>query len=137
MAITGRCHCGAISYVAEGEAVYHSLCHCTDCRRWAGAPAVGWIAFKDQQLTVVGKPAIYHSSANATREFCSACGTGLFYRNPILLPGMIDIQSGTLDDPVNNAPSLHIMTKHKLPWMDNLNELPEFETYPGMDKVDA
>jgi len=40
--ITGGCHCGAIRYQAEGEALVHALCHCTDCRRHAGAPMVGW-----------------------------------------------------------------------------------------------
>src|SRR3569832_906940 len=42
MAITGGCHCGAIRYEIEGEALTHALCHCTDCRRCAGAPpAIG------------------------------------------------------------------------------------------------
>src|SRR5262245_25617643 len=34
--ITGGCHCGAIRYQVEGEAIVHALCHCTDCRRHAG-----------------------------------------------------------------------------------------------------
>jgi hypothetical protein len=33
MTITGGCHCGAIRYEAEGQALTHALCHCTDCRR--------------------------------------------------------------------------------------------------------
>ena len=41
MAMTGRCHCGAISYSVEGEAAHHAICHCDDCRRWSGAPMVG------------------------------------------------------------------------------------------------
>ena len=40
--ITGGCHCGAIRYQAEGDVLVHALCHCTDCRRHAGAPMVGW-----------------------------------------------------------------------------------------------
>jgi hypothetical protein len=46
MAITGGCHCGAIRYQAEGEALTHALCHCTDCRRHAGAPMVGWTMYR-------------------------------------------------------------------------------------------
>jgi hypothetical protein len=47
--ITGGCHCGAIRYQAEGEALTHALCHCTDCRRHAGAPIVGWTMYPQGQ----------------------------------------------------------------------------------------
>src|SRR5262249_14890443 len=41
MTMTGGCHCGAIRYALVGEPKFHALCHCTDCRRHAGAPMVG------------------------------------------------------------------------------------------------
>ena len=34
--IAGGCHCGAIRYELEGDAITHALCHCTDCRRAHG-----------------------------------------------------------------------------------------------------
>ena len=133
MAITGKCHCGAIRYSAEGAPEHHALCHCTDCRGWSGAPMSGWIAFKEDQVTIEGSPVVYQSSELATREFCGTCGTGLFYRNPTYLPGIVDIQSGTLDDGACNAPGAHIMVKDRLPWMEQADQLPVYQTYPGMD----
>jgi hypothetical protein len=133
MTITGRCHCGAISYAAEGEPEHHALCHCSDCRRWSGAPMAGWIAWRDDHVTVSGEPMSYRSSAGATREFCGTCGTGLFYRNPEFLPGIVDIQSGTLDDPAGNPPGAQIMVRDRLPWTKGMTDLPEFVTYPGME----
>ncbi|MBJ6120948.1 GFA family protein [Sphingomonas mollis] len=130
---TGACHCGAIRYTATGEPQHHALCHCTDCRRWSGAPMVGWIAFTEDQVTVTGTPATYASSADATRQFCATCGTGLFYRNPVYLPGIVDIQSGTLDDYTGNPPGAQIMVKDRVAWMDEVDALPRFATYPGMD----
>ena len=50
--ITGGCHCGAIRYQAEGEALTHALCHCTDCRRHAGAPMVGWTMYPQGAVKV-------------------------------------------------------------------------------------
>ena len=50
--ITGGCHCGAIRYQVEGELIVHALCHCTDCRRHAGAPMVGWTMYAEDALKV-------------------------------------------------------------------------------------
>ena len=131
--VQGRCHCGAISYVARGDIAHHALCHCADCRRWSGAPMVGWIALPSDQVEISGEPAMYRSSEHGRREFCSGCGTGLFYRNEAVLPGLIDIQSGTLDAPAAHAPAAHIMTAERLGWLDGMEALPKFRTYPGLD----
>ena len=128
---TGRCRCGAISYRVEGEPMHHTLCHCGDCRRSAGAPMVGWIAWPTDRVTVVGEPVTYRSSGTADRQFCGTCGTGLFYRNEAMLPGIVDIQSATLDDPETHPPGAHIQTAERLPWMDGLDALPRFERFPG------
>lgn len=129
----GGCHCGAIRYVASGEPQHHAICHCDDCRRWSGAPMMGWIAFPQDAVTIDGEPATYASSEFGSRDFCAACGTGLFYRNARMLPGIIDIQSGTLDRPGDAAPQAQIMVKDRLEWAPTIAALPAFALYPGMD----
>ena len=51
--LTGHCHCGSIRYEIRGEPIYSALCHCSDCRRSAGAPVVGWAAYPETSLKVV------------------------------------------------------------------------------------
>ena len=98
--ITGGCHCGAIRYQIEGDLIVHALCHCSDCRRHAGAPVVGWTMYAEDAFKVTkGQPKVYESSEHGRRHFCADCGTGLFYINANVLPGIIDIQSATYDDP--------------------------------------
>ena len=133
MTITGRCHCCEISYAGEAAPEHHAICHCTDCRTWSGAPMVGWMAFREESFTVTGTPARYRSSEHVVREFCGTCGTGMFYRNPAMLPGIVDVQSGTLDSPEAHAPGAQIMVKDRLPWADGIAALPAFQTYPDMD----
>lgn len=128
--ITGRCHCGAIHYAAQDDPVYSAICHCSDCRRSAGAPMVGWALFSESQVTVDGVPVTYKSSENATRHFCGKCGTGLFYTNAVVFPGMIDIQTGTLDDQSGLPPQIHVQMTEAAPWMGNAHNLPKFERYP-------
>lgn len=128
--VTGRCQCGAIHYEAQGEPVYSALCHCSDCRKSAGAPMVGWALFPDGQVTISGEPVRYQSSNNVVREFCGTCGTGLFYRNGVTFPGMVDIQTGTLDDQSIFPPAIHVQYAEAPPWMEKAHELPKFDRYP-------
>ncbi|HEU0158004.1 MAG TPA: GFA family protein [Hyphomicrobiaceae bacterium] len=131
MAITGGCHCGAIRYQAEGEALNHALCHCTDCRRHAGAPMVGWTMYPRERVTVTkGSPKVYASSQDGRRYFCADCGTGLFFSNDVVLPGLLDIQSATYDDPDAVPAQAHIQVADRIGWMQRAHELPEFERYP-------
>lgn len=132
MTRSGRCLCGAIRYELSGEPEVVALCHCADCRRSSGAPMVAWAMFSEASLTVTkGEPKTINSSGTAMRSFCAACGSGLFYRNAAILPGKVDIQSSTLDDPSALPPSIQIQTAERLGWMKHVHELPEFERYPG------
>ena len=131
MAITGGCHCGAIRYQAEGEALTHALCHCSDCRRHAGAPMIGWTMYPLAAVEVLkGAPKVYASSEHGRRHFCAACGTGLFFTNDVTLPGIIDIQSATYDDPDAVPAQAHIQVADRIAWMARAHELPVFERYP-------
>lgn len=128
--LEGGCQCGAVRYKLSGEAMHHALCHCNDCRNSAGAPMVGWAMYPEDALSVAGAPKTYASSEHGRRSFCSECGTGLFYRNAENLPGIVDIQSGTLDDPNALPAQSHIQTAERLTWMKTAHELPEMERYP-------
>lgn len=127
----GRCHCGAVAYQVTGEPLHHALCHCSDCRRHAGAPVVGWAMFKATDVTVTrGTPKVYASSEHGRRLFCADCGTGLFYENAQMLPDLIDVQAATLDDPNAIPAQVHIQTAERLTWMEHAHTLPSFERYP-------
>lgn len=134
MSNTGGCHCGAIRYEFSGDPLHHALCHCTDCRRHAGAPVVGWMMAPAGQVRVTqGEPTVYASSENGRRHFCATCGTGLFYVNEQMLPGLIDVQSATLDDPAAVPAGAQIQTADRIPWMADAHTLPAFERYPPME----
>ena len=131
MTLAGRCSCGAIHYELSGPPKSVSLCHCGDCRRSAGAPMVAWAMFPEAALTLTkGSPKTINSSGTAMRSFCADCGSGLFYRSEPVLPGMVDIQSSTLDLPEALPPTVQLQTAERLGWMKHVHELPEFERFP-------
>ena len=128
---TGRCLCGAIRYELSGEPNWVAICHCRDCQRSAGAPMVVWAMFPEAGVKVVaGTPKTINSSGAAMRSFCPECGTGLFYRNAETLPGLIDVQASTLDDPSALPPAIQVQTAERQAWVAHLGTLDAFERYP-------
>jgi hypothetical protein len=91
---------------------------------------VAWAMVPAGQLRVTGLPTVYCSSEHGRRHFCGACGTSLFYVNEAVLPGMVDVQTGTLDDPSALPAQAHIQVAERIDWMETAHELPMFERYP-------
>ena len=93
---------------------------------------VAWAAFADSEFAVTqGTPKTFNSSGTAMRSFCGDCGAGLYYRNAEYLPGIVDIQSATLDDPSALPAGAHIQVAERLDWMAQAHTLPMFERYPS------
>jgi hypothetical protein len=133
MELTGGCQCGAVRYRVTGEPQHRALCHCVDCRKSAGAPVVGWAAFAESDFSVEqGTSATFNSSGASMRSFCPTCGTGLYFRNAETLPGIVDIQIATLDDPDALPPDAQIQVAERIGWMKDAHDLPAFKRYPGM-----
>ena len=131
---TGRCHCGAVVYRFQGGVRHSSVCHCTDCRRCAGATGVAWIGVPADDFAIErGEPSLYRSSLDVERWFCANCGTGLWYVNENLMPGTVDIQTATLDDAEEFPPDKHVQMADALGWETKLAELPRYERFPNQD----
>lgn len=131
MSYTGRCLCGAIHYELSGTPNSVAVCHCADCQRSAGAPMVVWAEFPESGVKVTkGTPKTINSSGAAVRSFCPECGTGLFYRNGDILPGLVEVQASTLDDPSQLPPTVQIQTAERQSWVPQLDTLKAYERFP-------
>lgn len=127
---TGQCLCGSIKYDITGSPNLVAVCHCRDCQRSAGAPLVAWAMFPESSVKVtVGVPKTVNSSGTAMRSFCPACGTGLFYRNADVLPGLIDVQTATLDNPNSLPPTVQIQTAERQAWVPHLSTLKAYDRF--------
>jgi hypothetical protein len=115
--LTGGCSCGAVRYELDAAPSSSTLCHCVDCRRIVGAPAVAWLTVPATALRFVhGSPQAHRSSAWAVRGFCGVCGTHLTYRHDGY-PEEVDIVTCSLDDPAAVPPRDHTFAAQRLPWM--------------------
>jgi len=71
---TGRCLCGAVTYEVRGPLRDVIVCHCVECRRWAGS--IGAFAATRAEHLVMGETATLRwidspeSHRRAQRAFC-------------------------------------------------------------------
>jgi hypothetical protein len=122
----GGCLCGAVRFELSGPVHGLCWCHCTSCRRGAGAPAVPWGTVPCERFRVTrGELTEYRSSPPVLRGFCAACGTSLTYRRDSR-PAEIDVTLATLDEPARFAPQMHVWVSDKLPWVTISDGLPQF-----------
>ena len=127
--LEGGCLCGAVRYRIEAEPQLSEYCHCSMCRKAAGAPVVAWADFPAEAVRfTAGKPAEYASSDKARRGFCAACGSALYFRW-LETPDRITLTIATLDDPERVAPTQHIFHADRLSWLELADTLPRHDRY--------
>ena len=127
----GGCQCGAVRYQITGEPIMAAICHCSMCRRANAAPVVAWVMFEQSQVSFTNSPKEYASSPEATRGFCSTCGTQISFTAEYI-PGLIDITVGSLDQPGSIKPDLHYWHSEHLAWVEFADGLPRHPQFPPM-----
>jgi hypothetical protein len=121
----GTCHCGATQYRVSGE-ITAFFCHCNSCRQNSAAPVSAWGRVKQEDFEVVtGELTRFNSSPGVTWLFCKTCGTCIYYLNE-KMAGDVDFLISTLSEPGAVAPSYHVQTAEKLPWVTIGDELPQY-----------
>lgn len=117
--ITGGCLCGAVRYESDGIALFSVLCHCRDCQRSSGSGHVPVMGVSRSGFRVSGQTRSYAaaggSGLKAIRHFCPVCGS-LLYGTPEVVPDMVSIYVGSLDDPSLFAPECALFTRDRWRW---------------------
>lgn len=101
----GGCLCGGVRYKTEGNPEYVGLCHCRYCQLRTGS-AMGISVYFENNLVSINtgetsiKPHEFQteSGGNFVIQFCSNCGTSLFWRLTAR-PGLVGVGGGTFDPP--------------------------------------
>ncbi len=128
--VTGRCNCGAVSWRIDGAALAVAACHCTNCRAQSGAAFSVNIVAKAREVTIEGSIKTFEDNVTASgqpvlRQFCSECGSPI--QSVITAnPAIVALKAGTADQPGDHAPTIHVWTQSKLPWVDIPANVPSF-----------
>ena len=102
MKVTGRCHCGQISFEAEIDPAQVRICHCTDCQTLTGTAFRTTVPSLPSSFVLKsGTPKIYIKTAESgntrVHAFCPECGTPIYAAAPGANLPSHGLRVGTLD----------------------------------------
>ncbi len=134
MTITGSCLCGAVKYEINGKLIDAGNCHCTMCRKIHGSAFATYADIEPSHFRwVSGEDLVsfYEASPNASRVFCSVCGSTLGGTEDT---SITSITLGTVDGNPGIKPRSHIFVGSMAPWHKITDDLPRFEEQPPGDE---
>lgn len=126
--LKGGCLCGAVEYEIKDDLIYSGYCHCSECRRWTGAPFSSTGGVKDVDFKLnKGEPllASFRKGENSKSYFCTICSSNLYGEVPEY--NMIYVMLGTLFEEPALKPQWHIFTGSKVDWFNISDDLPQHQ----------
>jgi hypothetical protein len=124
----GRCFCGAVTFLAQGEPLWVAHCHCESCRRATSSPMTTYAGYPAANVTWSGDAlAQYPSSRGVVRQFCRRCGAPMSFAGD-RWPGEIHLFLASFAEPGALEPRCHVNVGEQLPWLHVTDGLPRFET---------
>jgi hypothetical protein len=134
----GGCSCGAVRYRLTSEPLITHCCHCLNCQRQTGSAFVINLLIEADRLELLaGNPqpvGVPRDDGSPQRIYrCTACQVAVYseYGSPVVR----FVRGGTLDDPAQVEPDVHIYTRSKVPWIRLPDSVPAFEEYYDMQSL--
>ena len=130
---TGKCLCGNVSYIADGQPKVVAQCHCEECRRLSGTGHTVGAMFPSVAVSVTGKVSQFKylsgKGSEVTKAFCATCGSPVYGTNT-RTPDHMTLTLGTMDDASGLGIEVVIFERDKPHW-DQLDEnVISFPTQP-------
>lgn len=106
--LRGSCFCGLVTYEVPDAFEYSLICHCSQCRRAAGASSKPFAGIPMTELTIHNRNAIRpYGDENGFDARCERCGSLPF--SSVRDGAYAHVTLGTLLDDPSIRPSAHIL----------------------------
>jgi hypothetical protein len=128
----GGCACGAVRYRLMSEPLFVHCCHCLNCQRQTGSAFVINLLIEADRVEVLsGEPrpveAPRDDGSKQVIHRCPACQVAVY--SDYGRPEIRFVRGGTLDEPREITPDVHIYTKSKVSWVTLPEDVPAFDVY--------
>jgi hypothetical protein len=134
----GGCACGALRYRLASEPMFIHCCHCLSCQRQTGSAfVINLLIEADRVQVLTGRTRqvdVPRDDGSMQRIFrCPHCQVAVFSEYG---PREVRfVRGGTLDDPTDVTPDVHIFTRSKVGWVTLPQGAPAFEVYYDSEKL--
>ena len=131
---TGGCNCGRIRYRLTQPPLIVHCCHCSFCQRETGAAfAVNALVETSSVMNEGGPVALINTPSESGKgqkiARCPDCQIAVWSHYAGFGEKVCFIRVGTLDDPAQAPPDVHIYTQSKQAWFQLPVNKPSFEQY--------
>lgn len=118
--LKGGCLCGAVRYELKAEPTVTAICHCTHCQRQSGSVFSTNMVVAEADYVQHGETKVFEDSGDSGkgvhRHFCANCGSPILSKID-LMPGMVMVKAGTLDDLSAVKPGVEVYADHAADWV--------------------
>ena len=130
--VTGSCLCGALKYTCSSEPLFTAVCHCRACQKSTGTAFSVVVGVNKSDVTIDGSTLktyedVGDSGQPIYRHFCSECGSTVM-AELAARPELMCIKAGTLDNPEDVSPQVHVYWRDHQEWIRDLDTLPKRDT---------
>lgn len=135
----GSCLCGLLGFEITLPSKWVAHCHCTMCRRAAGAAFVTWVGVADWNFRIMrGAEQLtwFRSSVDGRRGFCNQCGSSLFFKSQ-RWPGETHVVLANFTTPVDRPPQGHAYWDTHVDWVKLGDALPKKTSSDSAKKAPA
>lgn len=128
----GGCACGGVRYRLTSDPLFVHCCHCLNCQRQTGSAfVINLLIEADRVELLAGEPEgvdVPRDDGTSQRIFrCPSCQVAVF--SEYGRPQLRFVRAGTLDDPADVRPDVHIYTRSKVGWVTLPESVPAFDEY--------
>ena len=123
----GGCACRQVRYRLTSEPLFVHCCHCLNCQRQTGSAfVINLMIEADRVELVAGDPQsveVPRDDGSVQKVYrCPECQVAVY--SEYGRPEVLFVRAGTLDEPREIEPDVHIFTKSKVGWVG----IPESQT---------
>jgi hypothetical protein len=134
----GGCACGAVRYRLASEPLFVHCCHCLSCQRQTGSAFVINLLIETDRVELLAgapEPVDVPRDDGSTQTIyrCPGCRVALY--SEYSRPQVKFVRGGTLDEPRDVVPDVHIYTRSKVGWVELPASTPAFEAFYDLKEL--
>ncbi|MFT5139836.1 MAG: hypothetical protein ACI9H8_001832 [Lysobacterales bacterium] len=140
LTLEGGCACGVVRYRLLRQPMTVHCCHCRWCQRETGSAfVINAMIESDQLETLDGDPELIETPSESGHGQkvvrCPECKVALWSHYAGAGESISFLRVGTLDEPDNFPPEIHVFVSSKQAWLELNDGKPAFDEFYSLKEV--